>query len=209
MERERKDLAQLLAEEKAAADTLRQALMRGNYPGMGAGHPDLYKAFSWRFWRTAADKGGWIGVVLPRSALCTQGSDSFRVEAFPACRLLDVTMLVNNREWVFPGVHPQYTIGLVSLCRGSPSGKSVRLRGPFPSLERFRLQTTGSQSQFEVTEVMSWTDSGASHCFRMSSRSKRSQFSGDRLGSIKRMRQVGIFALFRVTSMRRMLAEKD
>ena len=27
---------------------------------------------------------------------------------------LDVTMLVNNREWVFPDVHPQYTIGWVN-----------------------------------------------------------------------------------------------
>jgi len=48
------------------------------YPGMGTGDPDLYKAFCWRFWHLVADDGGRIGVVLPRSALAAKGSRTTR-----------------------------------------------------------------------------------------------------------------------------------
>jgi hypothetical protein len=64
----RPDLAKLLQEEEDEAAAMRTALMNGPYPGMGAGHPDLYKAFCWRFWRLIAADGGRFGVVLPRRA---------------------------------------------------------------------------------------------------------------------------------------------
>ena len=42
--------------ELAAAERLRAVLAAGFYPGMGAGDPDLYKAFAWRFWHLAAEQ---------------------------------------------------------------------------------------------------------------------------------------------------------
>src|SRR5205085_312020 len=109
-------------------ERLRQALGSGNYPGMGTGDPDLYKAFSWRFWRLAAQEGGRIGVVLPRSAMAAKGSEDFRKEVFPEAAAVDLTLLLNNRKWVFPEVHPQYTIGLTVVSRGRSSGKTICLR---------------------------------------------------------------------------------
>ena len=157
--------------------------MTGPYPGMGSGHPDLYKAFLWRFWHLAAKEAGWIGVVLPRSALAAKGGMEFREVAFAASSPADITMLVNNRKWVFPEVHPQYTIGLISLRRvgeapacataqteaftlqdgqvAATPAKTIRLHGPFASLERFRAGATTPPAEFTAAEVLSWTDSAA------------------------------------------------
>ena len=74
----RPDLAEQLDAEIQTARALRQALLRGPFPGMGSGHPDLYKAFCWRFWFLAAKERGRIGVVLPRSVLAAKGSEEFR-----------------------------------------------------------------------------------------------------------------------------------
>ena len=94
--------------------------MSSGYPGMGSGHPDLYKAFCWRFWHLTAADGGHIGVVLPRSALAAKGSEKFRQTMFDKTARVDVTMLLNNRQWVFHEVHPQYSIGLVCIKHGEP-----------------------------------------------------------------------------------------
>jgi hypothetical protein len=134
LRRQRPDLVEVYEKELAEADALRHALVTGPYPGMGTGDPDLYKAFCWRFLNLVAREGGWIGVVLPRSAFNAKGSTDFRKVVFESSNPLDVTMLVNNRQWIFPEVHPQYTIGLVASCKGAASGNSVDLRGPFRSL---------------------------------------------------------------------------
>lgn len=114
-----------------------RALAKGPYPRMGTGDPDLYKAFCWRFWRLTAANGGRIGVVLPRSALSAKGSTHFRRMMFGSAGRVDVTMLLNNRHWVFPEVDPRYSIGLVCITRGDPAGKSILLRGPFASMTAF------------------------------------------------------------------------
>src|SRR5260370_3031825 len=98
---------------------MRTALMNGSFPGMGTGDPDLYKAFCWRFWSLISPSGGWMGVVLPRSALAAKGGSEFRTALFTDSALADVTMLVNNRGWVFDAVHPQYTLALLPYSNAS------------------------------------------------------------------------------------------
>ena len=74
-------------------------------------------------------EGGRIGVVLPRSALAAKGGDEFRKRILKQAETVDLTMLVNNREWVFPNVHPQYTIGLTAITRREGGRESeLRLR---------------------------------------------------------------------------------
>jgi hypothetical protein len=161
LQRQRPDLAELYKKELAEAEATRKALVSGPYPGMGTGDPDLYKAFCWRFLSLVAREGGWIAVVLPRSAFNAKGSTDFRKAVFETSNPLDVTMLVNNRQWIFPEVHPQYTVGLVASCRGAASGDSVRLRGPFRSLERFRSGASLPPAEFPAAEVIGWTDSAS------------------------------------------------
>ena len=160
--RERPDLAGRLKAERDAAASMRHLLTAGGFPGMGTGDPDLYKAFVWRFWDLVSRDGGRIGVVLPRSALAAKGSTAFRKELLASAEVLDVTMLVNNREWVFPNVHPQYTIGLTAITRGRGISESeLRLNGPYANLKRFRAGVRRPPVTFRAREVEAWNDTAS------------------------------------------------
>ena len=159
---ERPELVVRLDEERQAADRLRSLLIAGAYPGISAGHPDLYKAFVWRFWDLVSPDGGRIGVVLPRSALAAKGGDVFRKRILEQAEAVDLTMLVNNREWVFPNVHPQYTIGLTAITRREGGRESeLRLRGPFANLKRFRAGAGKEPVSFSAREVEAWNDTAS------------------------------------------------
>ena len=159
--RKRPDLVDAFRNERQAADALRACLMSGMYPGMGSGHPDLYKAFCWRFWNLVCEDGGQIGVVLPRSALAAKGSTEFRKEVFAHAGDVDITMLLNNRQWFFDDVHPQYTIGLVTLEKREAERTPVALRGPYASLERYRGGVVREPAVFYGTDIESWNDTAS------------------------------------------------
>ena len=159
---ERPDLAARLEAETEAAASLRRLLTAGAFPGMGTGDPDLYKAFVWRFWGLASPEGGRIGVVLPRSALAAKGSTEFRKRILKQAEAVDLTMLVNNLEWVFPNVHPQYTIGLTAITRREGARESeLRLSGPYSSVKRFHAGAKKAPVTFRAREVETWNDTAS------------------------------------------------
>lgn len=161
LRRERPDLVTELEAAMARAERLRAVLTSGPFPGMGTGDPDVYKAFCWRFWELVAREGGRIGVVLPRSALSAKGSAEFRVRVFGYARDVNVTTLLNNRQWIFEEVHPQYTIALVVITRGKSDSARLALRGPFASLLRFREQVTRPAAVFYGNDVAGWNDTAS------------------------------------------------
>ncbi len=159
--KERPDLDAQYEAELSGAEATREALMSGGYAGMGTGDPDLYKGFTWRFWSLVTDRGGRIGVVLPRSAMNAKGSEEFRKTLFRTAKSLDVCMLLNTGRWLFD-MEPRYTIGLVAIEKqqGSTSA-DVGLRGPYPSLSRFNAGKSQSPFVLKASEVESWTDSAS------------------------------------------------
>jgi len=159
---ERPDLVAKLREERQAADHTRRLLIAGPYPGITAGHPDLYKAFIWRFWDLVSPEGGRIGVVLPQSAFSAKGGDEFRKTILKSADMLDLTMLVNKREWVFPKVHPQDTFALTAITRQSVGTEpELRLSGPYTSLRRFRRGKVKPPVSFRAREVAAWNDAAS------------------------------------------------
>ena len=158
---ERPDLLASYEQELASANALRAALVAGQYPGMGTGDPDLYKAFCWRFWHLVAEDGGRIGVVLPRSALAAKGSTLFRQEVFGNAAEVGVTMLLNNRQWLFDEVHPQYTIGLVTVVKRPAERTPVGLQGPYPSLERYTEGVVREPAVFYGSDIQGWNDTAS------------------------------------------------
>jgi len=114
IQRARPDLEKELNEEKAASSVLRDAVRP--LPGMNTGHPDLFRAFLWRFIQLAANDGGRIGVVLPGDAFKIKGSAVLRQVIAERLRHLDLQMLTNRRGWVFDDVHQQK---LIALCCGT------------------------------------------------------------------------------------------
>ena len=147
--------------EPEAQKFMRAALMNGQYPGMGAGHPDLYKAFCWRFWHLSASDGGRTGVVLPRSALVAKGSADFRIAIFGNAASVDVTMVLNRAGWVFDEAEHRYTIGLVAIQRGEPETENIRLRGPYASAPAFAEGVKRAPAVFSGTDVQTWNDTAS------------------------------------------------
>ena len=158
---ERSDLLVLYEDELKETERIRKVLVGGAFPGMGTGDPDLYKAFCWRFWHLTAADGGHIGVVLPRSALAAKGSEKFRQTMFDKTAWVDVTMLVNNRNWVFPEVHPQYSIGLVCVKHGAPQKESIYLQGPYAKEAKFFEGVVKEPAAFYNRDVLDWNDSAS------------------------------------------------
>lgn len=157
---DRPDLVADYEAEVASAELVRRTLTAGPYPGMGTGDPDLYKAFCWRFWHLTRD-GGAVGVVLPRSALSAAGSAPWREAVLDEGCFADVTMTLNTAGWVFDEAEHRYTIGLVSLRKGSDFAGLVSLRGPFTSLSAFTVGVQAKAAEFPVGEFRTWSEGAA------------------------------------------------
>ncbi len=157
----RPDLANAYEEESEIATKLRLALVNGPFPGMGVGDADVYKAFCWRFWNLICAQDGRLGVVLPRSAWSVKGSQDFRITAFGrSCN--EIAFLVNNKQWVFPDVHPQYTIALTSLWKTDHSkSPQVSIKGPFRNYDAFCAGKSRPAVVFSAKDVLNWTDTAA------------------------------------------------
>ena len=155
----RLDLVQILELEIAEARLTRKFLKVGNFPGMGTGDPDLYKAFAWRFWFVTSLLIGRIGVVMPRSALAAKGSEIFRRELFNRADAIDVVTLQNTARWIFD-MEPRYTIAFMSISKTSDSNsRGISLKGPFISLVDFIKGKDVKSQKFSTDEVIGWNES--------------------------------------------------
>lgn len=157
----RPDLVRKFEEEANRQALVREFLVNGPFPGMGTGDPDVYKAFCWRFWHLVRE-GGYVGVVLPRSAFGAKGSEAFRRHLLGNATFSDLTFLLNSGFWVFDSTEQRYTIALSSSQKREPSkATTLPLRGPYRSFEEFREGVQQEPSRFHQTEVPTWTDSAA------------------------------------------------
>jgi hypothetical protein len=157
LESERPDLVEDLSDHRDEANKRSQILTNGPYEGIGSGDPDLYQAFCWRFWHVVSNNGG-IGVVLPREAFMSKGSEAFRRHAVENGTFDDVTFVKNKKRWAFQ-MEPRYTIGLVSLRRSSPEENStIPIRGPYASEKEFNEGVKRDPYRFTIDEVKEWTD---------------------------------------------------
>ena len=159
--KERPDLVMSYEVEQRRNALLRRTLLSGNYPGMGSGDPDLYKAFCWRFWNLTTNKGGLIGVVLPQNAFVAKGSTVFRKNIFSNSSRVDVTTLINRGGWVFSDVHNQYIIGLVCIEHGIPNTQSIRIKGPYTSVNELIEHSSQITIAFSCEQVFLWNDTAS------------------------------------------------
>ena len=161
---ERPDLGILLDEEVAAANKIRNALIRGPYPGLGSGHPDLYKAFCWRYWQITSRFYARFAMVIPRSVLVSKGCEGFRKTLIQASCSLDLTVLVNKSGWLFPGMHEQNPVPVLMCVSSKESSlteeNTISLRGPFRSFEEYQ---SGMEDEacFASRYVLDWTESAS------------------------------------------------
>ncbi|WP_204018675.1 Eco57I restriction-modification methylase domain-containing protein [Sphaerimonospora thailandensis] len=154
----------LLAEYEAEIDSvqaLKDVLAKGPFPGLrSATDTELSLAFTWRFWNLLRE-GGRVSVVLPRTILNGSAGTKLRQIILMEGAFANVTMLVNNRKWVFEEVHAQYTIGLTTLIKGVEHAGRLELRGPFCSQAEFHESAGVSGQTIDVDEFVSWSENAA------------------------------------------------
>jgi hypothetical protein len=158
---ERPDLVAQYEEEVEQQEKRRKILKNGPYPGMGTGDPDMYKAFSWRFWNLISDTGD-VGVVLPRSAFVAAGSEEFRRTLLSEATVRDLTFVRNTGGWVFDNMEPRYTIALLGFNKSDPSDDAqLPLRGPYPDSESYERGIEVGPARFPVNRAINWTGSAS------------------------------------------------
>ena len=158
----RKTRPDLVAEYEASvqtSDLMRETLLRGPYEDLGSGHPDLYKAFCWRFWQLVRQEGT-LGVVLPRAALSAAGSTSWRNAILDGGIFSDVTFLTNTGGWVFDDAEPRYTIALVAIRKTTDPSGQIHLGGPFASYSKFftALRSLSGIAHIAPNDLRSWSE---------------------------------------------------
>ena len=153
---ERSDLVKVFEQEKKDTGLLRNFLKGGNFPGMGTGDPDLYKAFAWRFWNLASPVCGKISVVLPRQIMASKGSEIFRKKMLVSAREIRLATLQNTGGWIFD-IHHDYAIVLLSIAKGKAKEPSVFIEPVFKSEESFGKKETAPVPKVLAREILNWT----------------------------------------------------
>lgn len=156
---QRPDLVEEYERDLASTESAR-AVLRAAFPEMGNGDPDLYRAFCWRFWQLTAALGN-IGVVLPRSALSSSGMSAWRLRVLDDGDFAEITTTTNTGGWVFDDAEPRYTIAFVSLCRTGTRDDVVGVRGPFASLEAYRVGRLEPPLELDAEGLRTWTTGAA------------------------------------------------
>lgn len=129
---------------------------QGGYEQQGLGNLDLYELFTERY-AALTRRGGWLGVVLPRTAFLGTGSVGFRRWLFGNATVHRLDFLLNNRSWAFP-IHPQYTVALLSAERTSPTDDAtMRTTGPSASLRAFESEAMSDGVPIAFEQLRGWT----------------------------------------------------
>lgn len=153
----RPDLEDQYRADVSLSEAMNRAVSAGPFPGIGAAHLDLFQAFAWRFWGLLCEQGI-AANVLPRGALSGASLSHWRHEILSEGAFADVCFLLNNQHWVFPNVHPQYTVGLTVVQRGGEH--VVRFCGPFASESEFQ-GGSGDLAEVAADEFASWSANAA------------------------------------------------
>lgn len=152
LKKERPDLVVLWEQERTASEELRDAVRF--MPGMNTGHPDLFRAFTWRFLQLVSQEGGRIGVVLPGDAFKIAGGADVRERLATASSHLTPQMLTNRAEWVFDDVDPRKLIALVTVRveRGN-AGTSYHVSPEFHDKRSWDQRESGDQVDIPIATL--------------------------------------------------------
>ncbi|MXW71339.1 MAG: hypothetical protein F4Z74_07810 [Acidobacteria bacterium] len=133
------ELRDRLAAEQERVKSQRAALGGGGFEST-SGDPDLYKFFCQRY-RVLLRSGGYLGVVLPRSAFNAKGSAGFREWLHRQTSVRRVDFLLNKGRWAFDA-EPRYSIALVAAQNvPSPARHRVEVAGTADSEGAWARQT--------------------------------------------------------------------
>jgi hypothetical protein len=138
LDEEHPDWREVLHSKQEQLATARSFLSRaGSYELQGGGDTDLYQLFCERYTKLVRQSGR-LGVVLPRSALVTQGAEGFRQWLLGSTTVKRIDVIKNSKMWAFP-ITAQYTIALLTM-HNTPAQSALifQTTGPSASLSDFK-----------------------------------------------------------------------
>lgn len=109
----RPDLVSLWEIERSRSEQVREAVR--HFPGMNTGHPDLFRAFVFRFLQLVCRDDGRIAVVLPGEAFKIKGGQPIRDRIRITASEIWAQLLTNKAEWVFEDVDERKLIALTAI----------------------------------------------------------------------------------------------
>jgi hypothetical protein len=153
LRKSRPDIEAQFQEEIREKESIKLCLIRGPYPGVGSSHIDLYAIFAWRNFQMLR-RGGYVSLVLPRSAWSGSSLGEWRKEIFSSASLTSLTLLANEKQWIFAQVDGRYVVSLSTIQKRK--SELMRISGPFFSAEDFKLEPQKALP-IEVAEVSRWS----------------------------------------------------
>lgn len=128
----------------------------GGYRLQGGGDTDLYQLFCERYTHLAK-AGGWIGVVLPRSAFLVEGTQPFRRWLFAGATVHRLDFLLNKGRWAFD-MEPRWTFALLAAQRGAPAADAeLATTAPSASESEFAAASRADGVRYPLAELSRWT----------------------------------------------------
>ena len=127
------------------------------YVAQGRGDLDLYELFCERY-AALTRAGGQLGVVLPRVAFLGYGSLGFRRWLFRECKPTRLDQILNNRQWAFPQIHPQWTLVLFAAeVAHAVKGGMLVASGPSASPAEFERARADGGIPIPLDDLADWT----------------------------------------------------
>jgi hypothetical protein len=158
LRQDRPDLVAVWEKEKAESETLRNAVR--NLPGMNTGHPDLFRAFLWRFLQLIQLEAGRLGVVLPGDTFRIAGAAELREQLAVVSGTVEIQMLTNKGEWVFDDVDPRKLIALVSAsARGHAADVTYRVPPEFHNRKAWDARNPDDRATFSLAFLREYSPS--------------------------------------------------
>ena len=158
LQRRRSDLDTAYHDADVAAKRMARYL-RATFVEMGSGDTDLYQAFAWRF-SELLRLTGYLGVVLPASALTGAGLETWRRGILDTGTFADTTTLINTGRWAFD-MEERSGIALLTVQSGRKHSETLTLRGPFHSLHEYERDMEAPAVRVPTAEFRSWSANAA------------------------------------------------
>ena len=80
---------------------------------------------------------------------------NFRKEVITNGSFYDVTLLLNNRNWIFDDIESRYTIALASISKDQ--NNSISIQGPYNSYSSYKKGIKNSPTLFPSEEFLKWS----------------------------------------------------
>ena len=130
--------------------------LKKSHSNLGSGDVDLYRVFAWRFWNLLR-KRGTLGAVLPYTALSDEGMGAWRKAFLEKGEILEITQLLNNRKWVFEGLHAQEPVALLSLRKAETQVPEFPMQGLYDSRDAYEVGSQTVSGKISIHSILNWT----------------------------------------------------